>query len=80
MTDAAAITLRDLFAANAPDDIPRHFMQRPMPSHLPGYRKGMNVSQTDELARQFDSNRMIAWRWHWADAMLAAREARNDAP
>ncbi len=69
------ITLRDLFAANAPSEIPRHFMQRPLPIGLPGYRKGMNVSETDELARQFDFHRAIAWRWHWADAMIAAREA-----
>lgn len=72
-----AITPRDLFAATAPDDIPREFMPRPLPCLLPGFYSGMSVSQQDDLQRQFDMKRRIAWRWHWAEKMLAAREART---
>jgi len=67
------ITLRDLFAANAPHEIPRDFMPRPLPFKLPGFKQWMGVSETDRLAREFDMKRMVAWRWHWADAMLAGR-------
>ena len=73
LKEADGITPHDLFAATAPNDIPRDFMPRPLPFALPGFREGMGVSQQDRLAKEFDAKRAIAWRWHWADAMMERR-------
>lgn len=71
----AQVTARDLFAATAPNEVPFDFMPEPaVPRHLPGYKAGMSIAECDDLARNFRVNRRVAWRWYWADLMLAARK------
>lgn len=109
MADGGA-TLRDHFAATAPD-MPSWFHcapSRPRPvapspdDHLSDekrkeYRRAMNerwddedispevlefMSKVDEASAEIDkwaqeqrSHKFIAWRWHYADLMIAARGA-----
>jgi hypothetical protein len=69
-------TMRDLLAIHAP---PPHwaFMQdsRPAPYET---AKDWTLDGQEAADREFvawEQTREIAWRWHWADLMLAARES-----
>lgn len=56
------ITVRDYFATHAPDHIPDWYMRD---------ARGVAASKGD-YARLKDIS--MAWRWHYADLMLAERE------
>lgn len=67
----AGLTLRDWFATHAPP-VPAWFM----PDQVPEQRYGANLRPLPPSASENKAlaERFIAWRWHYADLMLRARE------
>lgn len=75
---AMGMTLRDWFAGRAPE-MPSWFERRtwsteetvPAPELGAGYVRRVPVLHAETLVAQ-----LARWRFHYADAMLAAREAK----
>ena len=67
------MTLRDWFAGNAPD-VPDWWMAGDIPTPPPGWKEGDGAAAWDRAREHWLLNRIAAWRWAYADAVLAACE------
>lgn len=66
---SGGLTARDYFAAHAPTDIPKWFspiVTSPAPK---------DVSAREKFYEDQHRRRYFAWRWHYADMMVRARES-----
>ncbi len=74
------IGLRDYFAVSAPKDIPAWFLP---PEHPPDVKEKLKAGHTVAYAVPNEERelRYFAWRWHYADMMIAERQkAKAPAP